>query len=61
MLTAIDDWRPDDNTMPSLPSHPMRVVGWASFTLATDDLDDAHEYAGHAQLHVDVARDSLTC
>ena len=54
-LAAIDAWDPDNNTMPSLLSHPMRVVGWASFTLASDDLDDAHEYAGHAQLHVDVA------
>ncbi len=61
MLATIDAWRPDDNTMPSLPSHPMRVVGWATFTLATDDLDDAHEYAGHARLHVDVSTDALAC
>lgn len=58
---AIDAWGPDNNTMPTLLSHPMRVVGWASFTLASDDLDDAHEYAGHAQLHVDIARDALDC
>ncbi len=61
MLTAIDEWRPDDNTMPSLPSHPMRVVGWATLTLETDDLDEAHEYAGHAQLHVDVSQRALGC
>ena len=61
MLTAIDEWRPDHNTMPTLPSHPMRVVGWATFTLASDSLDEAHEYAGHAQLHVNVSRAALDC
>ncbi len=55
MLTAIDEWAPDHNTFPSLPSHPQRVVGWATLTLASDDLDLAHEYAGHARLHVDVS------
>lgn len=61
MLTAIEDWRPTANTMPSLPSHPMRVVGWATFTLASDSLDEAHEYAGHAALHVDISRAALDC
>lgn len=59
--TAIAAWRPDNNTLPTLLSHPMRVIGWASFTLSTDQLDTAHEYAGHAQLHVDVARNALDC
>ena len=61
MLDAIDDWRPDNNTMPTLPSHPMRVVGWATFTLDSDSLDDAHEYAGHAKLHVDSSTRALDC
>lgn len=61
MLDAIDAWRPDGNTMPGLPSHPMRVVGWATFTLASDSLDEAREFAGHAQLHVDVTLDALDC
>jgi hypothetical protein len=61
MLAAIDAWSPSSNTMPSLASHPMRIVGWATFTLATDDLDEAHEYGGHARLHVDVAADALDC
>ncbi|MDN4482004.1 hypothetical protein [Demequina lignilytica] len=56
MLEAIDAWAPGGNTFPSLPSHPQRVVGWATLTLEADDLDLAHEYAGHAQLHVDVTR-----
>ncbi|WP_156159084.1 hypothetical protein [Demequina gelatinilytica] len=55
-LAAIDAWEPEGNTFPSLPSHPQRTVGWASLTLATDDLDTAVEYAGHARLHVDVTR-----
>lgn len=61
MLTAIDDWRSDNNTMPSLASHPMRIVGWATFTLRSDSLDEAHEYGGHAKLHVDVALRALDC
>ena len=61
MLTAIDEWRPDNNTMPTLASHPMRVVGWATFTLGSDSLDDAHEYAGHAGLHVDISVRALSC
>jgi len=61
MLTAIDDWRPNNNTMPSLASHPMRTVGWATFTLRSDSLDEAHVYAGHAKLHVDIALRALVC
>ena len=66
MTTAIEAWRPDANTMPTLASHPMRVVGWATFTLDTDPdapdaLDLAHEYAGHAALHVAISADALTC
>jgi hypothetical protein len=61
MLAAIDQWRPDNNTMPTLPSHPMRVVGWATFTLGSDSLNDAHEYAGHADLHVNISRRALDC
>jgi hypothetical protein len=61
MLTAIDAWRPDNNTMPTLPSHPMRVVGWATFALDSDSLDEAHEYAGHAKLHVDISVRALSC
>ncbi len=61
MLDAIDDWRPDNNTMPTLPSHPMRIVGWATFTLDSDSLDEAHEYAGHAKLHVDISIRALNC
>ncbi|WP_156163690.1 hypothetical protein [Demequina subtropica] len=58
-LAAIDAWAPGNNTFPSLPSHPQRTVGWATLTLATEDLDEALEYAGHARLHVDVTRASF--
>ncbi len=61
MIGAVDAWRPDDNTMPTLPSHPMRIVGWATFTLASSSLEDARAYAGHAALHVRVSRDALGC
>ena len=66
MTSAIEAWRPDGNTMPTLASHPMRVVGWATFTLDTDPTSDdaleaAHEYSGHAALHVAISVDALSC
>lgn len=61
MSAAIDAWAPGNNTMPSLASHPMRIVGWATFTLESDSLDMAHEYASHAGLHVDVTERALDC
>ncbi len=66
MTSAIEAWRPDGNTMPTLASHPMRVVGWATFTLDTDPASDdalelAHEYSGHAALHVAISTDALDC
>jgi hypothetical protein len=56
---AMAEWAPANNTFPFLASHPMRVVGWATLTVAADDLDTAREYAGHALLHVDVTRRAL--
>ncbi|RLE19221.1 MAG: hypothetical protein DRJ50_12375 [Actinobacteria bacterium] len=61
MTVAIAEWTPDNNTMPTLDSHLMRIVGWSTFTLDTDSLDEAREYAGHAKLHVDVSLDALNC
>jgi hypothetical protein len=58
-LTAVDDWSTSNNTFPSLASHLQRVYGWASLTLATQDLAEAHEYSSHAQLHVDVTRTAV--
>ncbi|AXT86279.1 hypothetical protein C6I20_14545 [Aeromicrobium sp. A1-2] len=56
---AISAWTPTNNTFSGLPSHPQRVVGWATLTLRTNDLDLAHEYAGHAQIHVDASREAV--
>ena len=55
--TAIGEWSRTNNTFPTLPSHPMRIVGWATLTQASD-FEDAIEFAGHAGLHVDVSRDA---
>lgn len=55
LRSAIERWRPGANTFPSLPSHPQRVVGWATLTLKSKRLADAHEYASHARIHVDVS------
>ena len=52
-------WTPSNNTMPTLASHPQRIVGWATLTLATDSLDEAHAYAGYAQIHVDVSLSAI--
>ena len=37
-------------------SQPQRIFGWASLTLASDSLSDAHGFADDAQLHVDATR-----
>jgi hypothetical protein len=58
LAEAIDQWAPDNNTFPSLPSHPMRIVGWATLT-QSGSFEEAIEYSGHADLHVDVTRDAL--
>ena len=52
-------WSEAHNTFPALASHPQRVVGWASLTLATSRLELAREYVGHAELHVRVALEAL--
>ncbi len=54
--TAINAWTQANNPFPSLHSHPQRIVGWATLTLATEQLAEATEFGGHAQLHVDVSR-----
>ncbi len=52
---AIDAWTPSNNTFPSLPSHPQRIVGWATLTQAASDLENALEYGGHAHLHIAIS------
>ncbi|GMQ98137.1 MAG: hypothetical protein BMS9Abin17_0643 [Acidimicrobiia bacterium] len=61
MLSAIDRWRPDNNTMPSLASHPMRIVGWASFSMESDSLSEIQTFGGHANIHVKVSLRALDC
>ncbi|MGI9017277.1 MAG: hypothetical protein ACR2HR_09280 [Euzebya sp.] len=61
LQNAIDQWSPTNNPFPSLPSHLQRIVGWATLTLESQDLDQAHEFAGHAQLHVDVTTAAYAC
>ena len=58
--SAIAAWSPSDNTFPALPSHPQRLVGWATLALATADLATALEYGGHAHLHIEVAMRAVT-
>lgn len=57
---AISAWTPSNNTFPAFPSHPQRVIGWATLTLAAPDLATAQEYGGHARLHADIALRALT-
>jgi len=61
MLSAIDRWRPDNNTMPSLASHPMRIVGWASFSMESESLEEIQTFGGHANIHIQVSRRALDC
>ena len=43
MDRTIAAWRADNNTFPSLPSQPQRIVGWSTLTLKDADLDRAKE------------------
>ena len=57
---AIRSWTVSKNTFPSLPSHPQRIVGWATLALSTKNLGAAREYGGHARLHIDITRKAVT-
>ncbi len=59
LKTAIANWKPVRNTFPSLPSHPQRIVGWATLALAADRLATVQDYGRHAQIHADVSRRAL--
>ena len=61
MQAAIDAWSFDNDTMPSLVSQPMQIVGWATLTLATDSIDEAFEFGRLAQLNVDASFAALDC
>lgn len=61
MLSAIDRWCPDRNTMPSLASHPMRIVGWATFSMESESLIEIRAFAGHANIHIDISLRALDC
>lgn len=60
MADAIAAWTPSNNTMPTLASHPMRIVGWATFTQTATTVDEAREYGGHAAIHVNVSSRALS-
>jgi hypothetical protein len=60
LQAAIDGWAPSNNTFPALPSHPQRVVGWATLALASNDLATATEYGDHAALHASISRQAVT-
>jgi hypothetical protein len=61
LTAAVDAWSTDNNTVQSLDSQPMRLVAWAELALASDSLDEVREFAGRAQLHIDVSLDALDC
>jgi len=55
LARAIAKWSPGNNSFPALPSHPQRIMGWATLALATDNLVTAREFGRHAQIHADVS------
>ncbi|MEO5781599.1 MAG: hypothetical protein ABIO34_06745 [Arthrobacter oryzae] len=56
----IEAWTPANNQFPTLPSHPQRIVGWATLALRAGTLSEAVEYAGHARLHSDISLQAVT-
>jgi len=59
LTERIEQWRPDNNTFPALPSHAQRVVGWATLTLRADGLAQALKHSGHASGHAQIVREAL--
>jgi hypothetical protein len=61
MQAAIDAWSFDNDTMPSLASQMMQIVGWATLTLGTDSIDETFEFGRLAQQNVDASLAALDC
>lgn len=59
--SVLAGWSEDNNTLPELDSHPMRIVGWAQLALDTDDVDAATSFGSSAQIHVDVSLEAIDC
>lgn len=52
-------WRPDRNTMPQLPSHLLRSLGWAALVARSDDLGIARGLASdHGVIHTGLVLDA---
>lgn len=52
-------WRPDRNTMPQLPSHLLRSLGWATLVARSDDLGTARGLAAaHGVIHTGLVLDA---
>lgn len=60
VIRRIEEWTPQNNPFPELPSHAQRVVGWASLTLKATRLNEAHEYSRHAADHARVVIAAIT-
>lgn len=56
---AVAAWRPDRNTMPQLPSHLLRSLGWAALSTASDDLGAVRGLAAvHGVVHTGLVLDA---
>jgi len=52
-------WRPDRNTMPQLPSHLLRALGWATLVARSYDLGAARGLASaHGVIHTGLVLDA---
>ena len=52
-------WRPDRNTMPQLPSHLLRALGWVTLVARSDDLGAARGLASaHGVIHTGLVLDA---
>jgi len=57
----VTTWSESNNRFPELASHPQRIVGWATLAVRSNDLNQIHEFAGHAALHARVSQSALRC
>jgi hypothetical protein len=56
---AVADYRPDNDTVGTLPGDAARALAWALLTLKTENINDAHELAGRAAASIRQSLDAV--
>lgn len=58
---AIENWSPENDTISTLASQPMQIVGWATLAISTDVLDEARAFGSLAAANLETSLDAGDC